>query len=66
MLEDDEVIQVEVAIQEELSTYMTGFEDRLATAMQKALDVVTSGLDQRLQSLEMDQARVLRHLGLDK
>jgi hypothetical protein len=43
---------------------LNGFEERLATAMQKALDVVVSELDTRIHQLEEDQARILRHLGL--
>lgn len=46
--------------------YMRGFEQRLAISMTKALDIVTAEQNARLRRLEEDQARLLRHLGLDK
>jgi len=44
---------------------MTGFEHRLASSMQKALDIVTAQQESRIKSLEEDLAKVMRHTGLD-
>lgn len=49
----------------ELQAFLDGFQERLAASMQRALDTVTSDMDQRLRVVEEDQARILRHLGLD-
>lgn len=40
------------------------FEDRVAYAMEKAMDIVISDVEIRLTTLETDMASVLRHLGL--
>lgn len=45
---------------------MEGFEGRLATAMQKALDTVGGEYEARLRQIEEDLARLLKHTGLDK
>jgi hypothetical protein len=44
---------------------MQGFEQRLASSMQKALDIVTAQQEQRIQALEEDVARLLQHTGLN-
>ncbi len=44
----------------------SGFEERLTIAFRKALDTVTVAQDARLKALEEDQARILRHLGLEE
>ena len=54
--------EVRAIVREELE----GFEQRLTTALTKALDIVTGEYNQRLVNLEMDQARILRHLGLEE
>lgn len=43
---------------------MSGFEHRLASSMQKALDIVTAQQEQRIRALEEDLAKVIRHTGL--
>jgi len=43
---------------------MSGFEQRLASSMQKALDIVTAQQEQRIRALEEDLAKVIRHTGL--
>ena len=48
-----------------LDEILDGLEDRLTIGMTKALDIVTAQLGARIQALEEDQARILRHLGLD-
>ena len=45
-------------------TYLDELEARLARSMTKALDTVVAELEARLRSLEEDQARILRHLGM--
>lgn len=45
---------------------LEGFEQRLTMALTKALDIVTGEYNARLVTLEEDQARVLRHLGLEE
>ena len=52
-------------VQKEL-TELSGFEERLTTALKKALDIVTGEYNERLVTLEEDQARILRHLGLEE
>lgn len=59
-----ELLMADLTADERIDLFLDGFEDRLARAMQKALDVVTADADARLRSLEEDQARILRHLGL--
>lgn len=49
-----------------LDAYMAAFEERLALAITKGLDVAMAEFESRLRRLEEDQARVLRHIGLDK
>lgn len=61
----DEAV-VQALVKEEIARFLSGFEERLAASMQRALDTVVSDLDDRLRSLEEDQARILRHLGLDR
>lgn len=45
--------------------WLAEFEVRLAKSMQKALDIVVEELGERLRAVEEDQARILRHLGLE-
>lgn len=52
---------VRATVREELA----GFEQRLTVALTKALDIVTGEYSVRLITLEEDQARILRHLGLE-
>ncbi len=47
-----------------IEDFMTKFEGRLASSMQKALDIVTHQQEKRLAALEEDVARLLRHTGL--
>ena len=58
----DEVTEI---VQAAISDYMQGFEQRLASSMQKALDTVTSSQDARLRALEEDLSKLLRRAGLD-
>jgi len=51
---------------EEIAAWADALEGRLATAMTKALDIVTATQNLRLKALEEDQARILRHLGLEE
>lgn len=50
---------------QEIIIFASALELRLASAMTKALDTVKSEFDTRLQELEEEHARVLRHLGLE-
>jgi hypothetical protein len=52
-------------LKELIDEILEGLEDRLTQGMTKALDTVTTSMNSRLQALEEDQARILRHLGLD-
>lgn len=56
---------VDEELDERFLKFVRGLEQRLADAMEKALDTVTHNYDERLRSLEEDQARILRHTGLD-
>ncbi len=55
---------VKALVDEELEAFKKQLESALATSMRKALDTVTTEYEDRLRSLEEDQARILRHLGL--
>lgn len=57
--------ELEVIVVEALDGYLAGFEDRLASSIQKALDMVVHEYAERIRALEEDQARILRHLGLE-
>jgi len=49
-----------------LDEILAGMEDRLAIGMTKALDTTYASLVQQIKALEEDQARILRHLGIDQ
>jgi hypothetical protein len=55
---------IKALVDEELEVFKKQLESALATSMRKALDTVTTEYEERLRSLEEDQARILRHLGL--
>ncbi len=55
---------IKALIDEELEQFKKNLESALATSMRKALDTVAGEFEDRLQSLEEDQARILRHLDL--
>lgn len=57
--------ELEVVVVDALDGYLAGFEDRLASSIQKALDMVVHEYAERIRALEEDQARILRHLGLE-
>lgn len=61
---DELLAEVEQIIDDALSRYDSGFEQRLAASFQKVLDTVMAEYDERVRELEEDQARILRHLGL--
>jgi len=58
-------LEIRLLAQEEVEKFNQGFEQRLTTAITKALDTVVEEYNARLTSLEEDQARILRHLGLE-
>lgn len=60
------VAELSALMESKVDTYMAQFEGRLSTAMTKALDTVLYDTNERLTRIEEDQARILRHLGLDK
>lgn len=51
-------------VEDRLGKYDDAFEQRLASAFQKALDIVAADYSTRIRRLEEDQARILRHLGI--
>lgn len=57
--------EVKRIVDAELARFRSGLEDALATAMTKALDTVVGDVEGRLRQIEEDQARILRHLGLE-
>ena len=59
-------LEVRLLAQEEIEKFNHGFEQRLTTAITKALDTVVEEYKTRLQDLEEDMARVLRHTGLEE
>lgn len=63
--DEDPHVPLEVLIDKRIQQFLDGFEERLARSMQRALDTVLHSLESRIQQLEEDQARILRHLGLD-
>lgn len=57
--------EVQEIVRAELKDFSDGLQSRLEVAFRKALDTVTTEFEDRLQALEEDQARLLRHTGLD-
>jgi len=57
--------QIEKLVEEVFTRLMTGFEERLASAMQKALDTVVSEQNARIRAIEEDLAKIQRHMGLE-
>ena len=57
-------LEIRLLVDEEFEQRLKGFEERLATAMTKALDTVVEEYNARLRVLEEDQARINKHLGL--
>lgn len=56
--------EVKVIVADAIHSFSEGLEERLARGMTKALDIVTHDINERLRTIEEDQARILRHLGL--
>lgn len=64
-MSDEQIVSIAKEVCEEgLNKFMDGFESRLSASMQKALDIVTAQQEQRIDALEQDVARLLRHTGL--
>lgn len=57
---DAMVAAAQAAVRAEVERFTAGLEDRLARAMQKALDVVVSEHDDRILKLEEDMAKLMR------
>lgn len=57
--------EIKQAVLRELEHYNDAFEERLSLAIQKGLDSVVHEFQFRLRQVEEDQARILRHLGLE-
>jgi hypothetical protein len=55
---------IKALVNEAFAEAMQGFEQRLASSMQKALDIVTAQQEQRIRALEEDVARLQKHTGL--
>ena len=63
MQEED---RVRVLARDEISKFSETLEARLSVAFRKALDTVVTDLELRMEQLEAEHARVLRHLGLEE
>lgn len=55
---------IRALIDETLEEFKAKLEATLATSMRKAFDTVLGEYEERIKSLEEDQARILRHLNL--
>lgn len=66
MINPEAIALVADMIEARVTGFAAGLEERLASGMTKALDIVTADFNDRLQALEEDQARILRHLGLEE